>query len=285
MNRLSSTSNVWPFGLAPSLPYQMANGLPQQMANTFSPQQAQLMLLQQQLHHKSYLSSTMSGQSSFDLNMFTTALHQRNSVFPAPPAPPVYSNESVMTSSSSSNSSSSTSSPINNGNTLFTSSFSVNSLLNGHNSALTPEKVTNMNQQAATVALTQHLASAMANYRLYQQQSRLPAYPVNESAFQQPSFSSKRIKLSDDADFGLNLSQGSTISSPGSSSSSVSSSDFSGNGHLTETRYMCDNAVFSPLKTQLKVLDEAKMLQNRSSKLIIQVFNTHEKRRYTLQEG
>ena len=185
--------------------------------------QQQFLLLQQQIQQQQM-------SNNFDMSLFNSAsLHQQQQ-------------QNLLSAQNQMSHFNQTSSPspINN---PFSSSFSVNSLLSSNPISSTPDKLAQkqlqqqqQHQQLAAAVFTQHLAAAMANYRLQQQtylnqQKRQPLYPINESAFQQPP-SSKRIKLNEIGEAnnmehmsnnGLNLSICS-VSSPTSLSSSSSSS-------------------------------------------------------------
>ena len=188
--------------------------------------QQQFLLLQQQIQQQ----QQQHMSNNFDMSLFNSAsLHQQQQQN-------LLSTQNQMSHFNQTSSPS----PINN---PFSSSFSVNSLLSSNPISSTPDKLAqkqlqqqHQHQQLAAAVFTQHLAAAMANYRLQQQtylnqQKRQPLYPINESAFQQPP-SSKRIKLNEIGEAnsmehmsnnGLNLSICS-VSSPTSLSSSSSSS-------------------------------------------------------------
>ena len=234
--------------------------LPQYNISAFTPttfnthltsQQAQLILMQQQIHQKGYINS-LQCQSSPDAGLLANPVAQHYSNQNAHGLKSNATTKQSYSSSSSSTSSSSTSSPINSASS-FSSSFSVNSLLSNGNShipassssplSLTPDKMSHLSSQAAA-ALSQHIATAMANYRLFQQQQqRHPLYPLNDPSAEQ-LYTHKRAKGAD----GLNTSQCSM-----SSASSSSSAEYS-NQQLTN-KPSCNEFA----EVQSKCLDSSKV--------------------------
>ena len=200
---MNRQNNVWPFSVSqPTNAVSQIN--PQAMLNRFKQSQ---LLLQQQL------------QQNVDPHLLQQQFMNNNS----------YNQQSTIKPN------------MNDGR--FSSAFSVNSLLGSSQQPLpvNQDKFANLNQNFASI-LTQHLAAAIANYRMQNNQSNtrntIEASTNNQSsAFHQPS--QKRAKLSDtsyDASMSssdpdqIQTSQNqlntsiSSISSPSSSTSSTATS-------------------------------------------------------------
>ena len=303
-NSVSGSNGIWPFAFhqtQASMCHQ--NNIFQTPASFSNWTPQQMFFLQQQMQQKNFmeLSSHYKQQQQQQPQILVNQS--------------VMSHKSAYSPSSSSASSSSTSSPVNHATKNFSSSFSVNSLLNSNTHipppassssslssplSLTPDKITNMNHaNTATTVLSQQLASAMANYRLLQQQqqlNRLPLYPLNESILFQQTQVGKKHKYNEailsngyestSNGQGLNLSQFSMASPSSSSSSSYSSSsDFCTNSSssqqqnsifnkctsLNESNEFIDGS-YSP-KFESKTCDDIKQKMNRSpSRSLISFF-------------
>ena len=207
MQRLNNSA--WSFGAPTSSPQAILNP-------------AQFLMMQQQLHQT-------NNQQNFDI---ISAFNQQQQQF---------LNHQQLQQRQQQNSSQlqKTSSPMM--GSTFSSPFSVNSLLNSGFNKLVQQQANQQvfaqqhsnNQQLAAAMLTQHLATAMANYRMQQQQLNKagnqqrspPTHPVSDSAFQAPA--KKKQKLNESSSETNELIQNSSMCSISSPSSSSTSSAYS----------------------------------------------------------